>query len=303
MRPPLRREHDTAKNARLLPALAAGFTLVELLVVIGIIAVLISILLPSLAKARQQANAVTCQSNLRQIGLVYQMYVQENKGVGTYQPFAVKPTPAGDTSAYMYWFAQGDTVGTTTTYTYSNGLLTQYLPDPRVVDCPEFNPDITLTSTYGNLARMSYGYGGYSSYFTTGQTAGKFATIEDPSQTFALADSVAVYTGTPHTLVASVSVNALGNSAPAFHGRHSGKGNVLWYDGHVTAESPYIPTGPGDYYLSYYAQFQSIYQNMNIGWLTPYTHATAPASGLKGGLSSAPFPADYWFFFDKDNSR
>jgi prepilin-type N-terminal cleavage/methylation domain-containing protein/prepilin-type processing-associated H-X9-DG protein len=59
---------------------AIGFTLVELLVVIGIIAVLIAILLPALQKAKAQANDVACQSNLKQMFLAAKLYAQNNQG-------------------------------------------------------------------------------------------------------------------------------------------------------------------------------------------------------------------------------
>src|SRR5687768_10778865 len=57
----------------------SAFTLVELLVVIGIIAILMSILLPTLGRARESARRATCLSNLRQVGMTFRFYAMNNR--------------------------------------------------------------------------------------------------------------------------------------------------------------------------------------------------------------------------------
>ncbi len=223
--------------------IAKGFTLVELLVVIGIIALLVAILLPALQVARAQAQSVQCSSNLRQIYLAFQMYAIDSHGL--IPPNQISPGPTLPKVApavgnvFPYWMNFMSPV------LQVNNWITvpNYLGgNAAILTCPSQNQfsvkASVLRGSYGLNARMYTPRPGDSPRWLTkdvyNNTYFYVNKVSRPAEIYMLADT--------YNNPATASGNPVLNYAQADEKRHRKlMVNVAFMDGHV---APAVKTTP-----------------------------------------------------------
>ncbi len=151
-----------------------GFTLVELLVVIGIIAVLISLLMPALRARRESARRVACLSNQRQLTAAWLMYANEHKG----------QLIDADTSSPDDWVSVGGSLDAITT-----GQLYPYISNTDVYVCPsDFNKSNLRSYSINWVLNDTSGY--HLSWQMNGEVPmiARLTDIQQPCDTFVFID-------------------------------------------------------------------------------------------------------------------
>ncbi len=225
-----------------------AFTLVELLVVIGIIALLIGMLLPALNVAREQAKTTTCLSNLRQLGLAVQTYIASSGGVYP---------PAKDGTSD--WDFRVTPTGV------EPGILWMGKSNPQIQQCPSCDlKSPTVTDPYtGYNYNISYIGHGWGEYRVAPARAGQIRRSSETAlfgdgQYYGGTNKFMRSPGTDNPIVNGDAATPMTRAAGTQGYRHRGKTNVLFCDGHgesvrgrFTTTSP-TPTfiGKGTGFLS-----------------------------------------------------
>jgi len=228
-----------------------GMTLVELLSVIGIVSILLGLLAPSLAGAREAARTAACASNVRQIALANLFHARDHDG--RYVAGAARIALEN----LERWHGARDSTGEA--FDPARGALTGYLGGAGLSDdlraCPTFAGTLEGLREAGRGFEAGAGGYGYNNAFVgvarvlragvwqvrTDENGARSHRFAEPVRTIAFAD--AAFTGRDRVIEYSFVEPRFWPDAPTYrpdpsmHFRHADQANVAWLDGHVSAEA------------------------------------------------------------------
>ena len=222
-------------GCRFRPAATGGFTLVELLVVIGIIAILGGIMLPVISRALDQGKLAACQSNVRRLG--EQLLLITTDGPPGFEPGFLVPYFTNVSGSY-YWFGA---IANSLDPGQDISVDTLVESKPRYFLCPKAGHTHEGSGISGwgetagwSSADLSFGYVGTISppdYL-------RMSTVSNPSATGLLGDSDADLNYDSRIFFTTSDTSTPPSNSKNLPGRrHRGGGNVLSMDGHVNWQS------------------------------------------------------------------